>query len=241
MTLSADLQSTAPGALVSLFQLDLRPLGGDLLYFSTSLDKTGSPAGYTEVVLDGEAYTFRPITVKGFEKRAEGPPPRPTMSIDNVTNLVTQLMRQHGNLIRAKLTRIRTLAQYLDGGATPDPGQIMQPDVFIVSRKSAHNKIRVEFELRSALDLEGTNIPKPVLLHTCMARTRRWDPVAEDFVYDTTVMRCKYTGADYFNELEEPISDPANERFSKTLRCCEVRFPGESLPMIAVPAADRVS
>lgn len=241
MTLSADLQSTAPGALVSLFQLDLRPVGGDILYFSTSLDKQGSPAGYTEVVLDGEAYTFYPILVKGFEKRMDGPAPRPSMSISNVNNLVTQLMRQHGNLIRAKLTRIRTLAQYLDGGLTPDPSQIMQPDVFIVSRKAAHNKISVEFELRSALDLEGTMIPKRVVLRTCSARTRIWDPVAEDFVYDTSVMQCPFTGSDYFDEQDQIVGLPTQERFSKTLACCENRFPGQPLPFHGFPAADKVS
>lgn len=235
------VQGTSPGALIFLYELDLTSFGAGIARFTPMVSRDGPP--YSEVRFGGEVYTPIPLMAKGFEKSAKGALARPRLQISNVTNLVTQLLRDYGDLKGVRLTRIRTFAQYLDApdGISPDTGQTLPVEEYIISRKAQHNKVFVEFELRAAIDIEGVVIPKRVLLRNCMARARIWNAATETFTYDTSDMACPYDGTFYFDKMNAFTADPAQEGFSKTIDCCKIRF-GERavLPFMGFPGAARV-
>ena len=73
------------------------------------------------------------------------------------------------DLTGATVTRIRTLARYLDainfpGGinplGTPDPTAEFPQEIYKIDRKSAENREVVTFELAAVFDLAGVIAPK---------------------------------------------------------------------------------
>lgn len=233
-TLDELVQSPSPGALVILYQLDLALFGGPTLYWSaTPLPDGSSPS------LDGQVYDVpaAPVFTEGFERSTQGAPARPTLRIGSGGNAAAALMQQYQDLIGATLRRIRTFDCFLDGGSSPDATQTFPPDVYRIARKSADNKVYCEWELRAAVDLEGVMLPKWQLVRYCQARYRVWNPDTEAFEYDTTDAACPYTGTAYFDEFDQPTT-AANDRASKSLDCCKLRF-GENavLPFMGSPAA----
>ena len=67
MTLTADVQTLEPGALVELFELDATAISGDLLRFHAYL-QVGS------IWWQGVEYTPWPIMAEGFEMQPSKPP-----------------------------------------------------------------------------------------------------------------------------------------------------------------------
>ncbi len=118
------------------------------------------------VVFSGVTYVAFPIEVTGFGMKAKGELPRPTMNIANVAGTITALVLSFDDLVGAKVTRRRTFARYLDtqpGGAVnpdADPNAQYPPDVFYVNRKVSENKLSVQFELTTALDVDGLKLPR---------------------------------------------------------------------------------
>lgn len=238
--ITAALQRAAPGPYVVMYELDLTSKGGTVQRFTPMVRNDGVASAMSPVIFDGNSYTPIPIEAKGFEKSAKGQLARPTLSISNVTNIITQLLRDFDGLRGVKIRRIRTLAQYLDGGASPDPGQVLPVETYIIARKTQHNRRSVEFELRAAIDIEGVVIPKGNLLRSCQARYRVWDADAEEFTVADSTVACPYDGASYFDINDQSVANPAQDKASKTLGCCKARF-GENavLPFDGEPGAAR--
>jgi len=230
------VQSPSPGALVILYQLDLTIFGGPIHYWSTTPLPDGSSPSY-----DGQVYDVpaAPVFTEGFERSTQGAPARPTLRIGAGGNAAAALMQQYEDLVGATLRRIRTFDIFLDGGPSQDGTQHFPPDVYRVARKVADNKVYVEWELRASIDLEGVMLPKRQLVRFCQARYRVWNPETETFDYDTTDAACPYTGDAYFDEFDQPTT-AENDRPSKNLDCCKLRF-GETavLPFMGFPAAAR--
>ena len=70
------------------------------------------------------------------------------------------------DLTGAKVTRIRTLAKFIDAvnftdgvNATADPTAEFPREVYSIDRKSSENREVVEFELAAPTDLAGVLIP----------------------------------------------------------------------------------
>lgn len=240
MSIAADLQTTSPGEFVVLFELDLTPKGGTVVRFTPMVRKGADAGAMTPVMYDGNPYQPIPIKVTGFERSSKGQFARPTLQIGNVTNIGTQLLRDFDGLRGVRLKRIRILGHYLDDGASPDPGQIMPVEEYIIARKTQHNRVSIEFELRAAIDLEGVMIPKRVLLRTCMARYRVWNATLGEFVIADSDMACPYVGTTYFDINNLPVADPAQDKAAKNIGCCKARF-GERavLPFMGFPGAAR--
>jgi lambda family phage minor tail protein L len=237
MALSTDLQGAALPPFVSLYQLDLTELGGEVLYFTPMTRPLGGGA-FGRVAFGGIEYYPMPITITGIERRGDDAPARPLITLSNINNQVSILLRDYQNLKRAKVTRIRTLARYLDHGETPDDGEMFPPEIWRIARKAEHNRIRASFELRAPYDLEGQMIPKRTVMRGCSARYRR--RVGSSWSYDGSEMACPYSGTAYFNERNEPVSNPAQDKCSFGQTGCELRF-GENqpLPLFGFLAAGR--
>lgn len=213
------LQSTAPGAIIELYELQLNVLQHGVadtyrFHAGANLNANG------EVVWAGNSYMRFPIEADGFSYNGKGSLPRPTLRVANLTGVITALLLSLPNgLEGAKVTRIRTLARYLDavnfpGGVnfygTPDPTAAFPPEIFYIDRKASENRDAVEFELAAAFDLASVRAPKRQCVNLC-----QW-------VYRGA--ECGYSGTAYFNALDQTVGTLAEDVCGKTLDSCNLRF-----------------
>ena len=125
-----------------------------------------------QIVWDGNAYLRFPIQASGFAFQ-KGQLPRPKIVVSNGTGLISSILLSvnkatTGNdLTGAKVTRIRTLAKFIDAvnfadgiNATADPSAEFPREVYSIDRKSTETREVVEFELAAPTDLAGVRIPK---------------------------------------------------------------------------------
>lgn len=228
--LAANTQRLEPGAIVELFEVDLTPFGGELLRFHA-----GTNALRQNVVWQGNTYTAFPIQASGFEFNGQGQAPRPKLLVANVIGSITALVLQYDDIVGAKVTRIRTLAKYLDavnfpGGSNPtaDPGAEFPRDVFYVDRKVTETNELVEFELSPAMDVTGVALPRrQIVQNICVWRYRGAE--------------CGWTGTTYFNSSDQSVGTLAQDVCGKRLSSCKARF-GQfaELPYGGFPAAGLV-
>ena len=221
-----ELSELAPTAIIDLYELETFAAlhGADAIYrFHAGLTlKTPN----TGVTWNGNQYTRYPIEVEGFEYLGNGQLPRPKVRVSNLFSLLSLIMIEinatsSGNdLCGAKLTRIRTMARYLDAVnfpgntnpyGTPDPTAEAPREIFYVDRKVTENRDVVEFELVSAFDLAGVRAPK----RQCIANICQWQ-------YRST--ECGYTGSNYFDVNDNPVATLAEDVCGKRLGSCELRF-----------------
>lgn len=187
----SDLQSIAPSAVIELFTIELNTLQHgttDIYRFhaGSSLNANG------EVIWAGNTYLRFPVEAEGFSYEGKGTLPRPKIRVSNILGTITAILLSLPNgLEGAKVTRIRTLARYLDGGnfpggtnpyGTPDPTAEFPREIYYIDRKTVETRDVVEFELAAAFDLAGVRAPK----RQCIANICQW-------VYKSP--ECGYTGA----------------------------------------------
>jgi lambda family phage minor tail protein L len=160
-----DLQ---PTAIVELF----------LLYFNT-VDKEnifiafhGGSIFQKNITWQGIQYLPIPVESEGFEVNANGQMARPKIRISNKDYFVTDLLLNNHDLQFAKIIRKRTFVKYLDDanfdGGNPwgqaDSTAEISNDTFVISQKTAENKVFVELELTSPLDLDNFDINNRLIL-----------------------------------------------------------------------------
>ncbi len=168
----SNLQNTNPSAIIELFtlQLDSSLHGATTIYrfhAGSSLKDNG------EIVWAGNSYQRFPIKAEGFAFR-QGQLPRPTLTVSNALGTITAILLSvntttAGNdLTGATVTRIRTLARFLDAVnfpgdinpyGTPDSTAEFPQEIYKIDRKSAENREVVQFELASVFDLAGIRAP----------------------------------------------------------------------------------
>ena len=169
----SDLQSINPSAIIELFTLTTTAaLHGSAtthrFHNGTSLKDNG------EIVWAGDTYQRFPIQAEGFAFQ-KGQLPRPTLTVSNALGTITAILLNvnettTGNdLTGATVTRIRTLAKFLDAVnfpsninpyGTPDPNAEFPQEIYSIDRKSAESREIVTFELAAVIDLAGIRAPK---------------------------------------------------------------------------------
>jgi lambda family phage minor tail protein L len=217
----SDLQSIAPSAIIELFQLELNAAQhgvNETYYFHAGTNATGSNG---DIVWDGQAYLAFPIEATEFEYTGTGSLPRPRLRVSNIYGTITAIILTLPNgLEGAKVTRIRTLARYIDGVnfpggtnplGTPDPTAEFPREIYYIDRKASENRDLIEFELAAAFDLVGVRAPK----RQCVANVCQW-------TYRGT--ECGYAGNAFFNFNDVPVGAIGQDVCGKRLRSCELRF-----------------
>lgn len=119
------------------------------------------------IIFDGQQYLPIPAESEGFEILGDQRLPRPKLKVSNAGLYVSSLLRQYNNLNGAKIIRKRTYVKFLDDANFPEgnpfgtanPNARMPDDKYFISRKISENKMAVEFELVSSLELENVEIP----------------------------------------------------------------------------------
>ena len=175
----SDLQSINPSAIIELFTLQL----DNSLHGATTIYRFHAGSNLNannKITWNGNQYFRFPIQATGFAFQ-KGQLPRPKLVISNGGNvgssvtglsisaiLLTVNETTAGNdLTGATVTRIRTLAKYIDAvnfadntNSTADPKVEFPREIYTIDRKSSENREVVEFELASVLDLAGVICPK---------------------------------------------------------------------------------
>ena len=108
--------------------------------------------------------------------------------------------------------------------ATADPNQYIADDIWFVEQKVSENRYVIEFELSSAFDLMGHQLPsRQIIQNSCPWRYRSAE--------------CGYTGApfDANNNPATPLTDVC----AKTLSACRVRFGASPVRFGGFPGAVR--
>ncbi|NDC74444.1 phage minor tail protein L [bacterium] len=201
-----ELLSSNPYAIIELFELhlDLDLHGSaEIVRFHSGVNQK-TPAG--DIYWQGEPYQPLPIEADGFEYNGNGQLPRPRIRISNLLGSISALLlgvneiTPGNDLTGAKLIRIRTLSRFLDpvnftGGTNPygtPANEEMPREVYYIDRKSVENREIVEFELAAVFDLAGVRAPKrQVIANICQWKYRSAE--------------CGYTGANYFDEYDNPL------------------------------------
>ena len=169
-----ELQALTNKSIIELFSLTL--VSG--LHGSTSVTRFHSGVGLNSnasIIWQGNTYDKFPVDAEGFEYSGRGSLPRPTMTVSNILGTITALMATvnattpFNDLQGAKVIRHRTMAQFLDAGnfpnnknpyGTPDSTAELPQEIYFINRKIVENRDIVQFELVSALDLQGVRAPK---------------------------------------------------------------------------------
>ena len=169
----SDLQNINPSSIIELFTLTTTAaLHGSAstyrFHAGSSLNSNG------EIVWAGNSYLRFPVEATGF-KYQKGQLPRPTLTVSNALGTITSILltvneTTTGNdLTGATVTRIRTLAKFLDavnfaGGVnpygTPDATAEFPQEIYLIDRKSQENREIVSFELATPSDMAGVRAPK---------------------------------------------------------------------------------
>ena len=217
----SDLQAVAPSAIIELFQLELNAAQhgvNETYYFHAGVNATGSNG---DIVWSGQAYLAFPIEADGFEYSGQGQLPRPKLRVSNVFGTITAIILTLPSGIEgAKVTRIRTLARYIDavnfpGGVnpygTPDPTAEFPREIYYIDRKAVETRDVIEFELAAVFDLIGVRAPK----RQCISNICQWEYRGPE---------CGYTGNAYFNTNNQPVPTLAEDACGKQLSSCELRF-----------------
>ena len=119
----SELQKINPSSIVELFQLELITAihGSNTKYYFHNGTNTN---GNSNLVFNNIEYTKMPIEAEGFEFNGKQTP-RPRLRISNILGTFTTiLLTLPQGLEGAKVTRIRTLARYVDN-ANFTGGQIL--------------------------------------------------------------------------------------------------------------------
>lgn len=196
VTPASELQGIAPSAIIELFELQLNTTQhgtNDVYRFhaGTSLNSNG------EVVWNGYSYLRYPVEAEGFEYTGKGTLPRPRIRCSNILSTITAILAALPNgLEGAKVTRIRTLARYLDdvnfpGGVnplgTPDPTAEFPRECFFIDRKIAETRDVVEYEMCAAFDLAGVRAPK----RQCVSNICQWVYRSNECGYSPTSLEAR--------------------------------------------------
>ena len=203
-----ELSVLNPSAIIELFELRLdNNLHGssDILRWHSGVNEavTGN------IVWNGQTYQRVPVMAEGFEYKNTGTLPRPTLTVDNSSSLITALLlvvnaTTVGNdLAGAEVRRIRTLKKFLDaanfsgGNSDADPYAAFPEERWFIDRKAAENRNIVSFELASKFDVAGQKLPK----RQCIANICQWEYRSSE---------CSYTGSNFFDVNDNPCSQPCS-------------------------------
>jgi lambda family phage minor tail protein L len=228
MSIKSEIQLLAPSTILDFFVLDSTNLpGGSKMYFHSGTNSLSQP-----VVWQGVTYTPLPIQAEGFDVTTKGATPRPKVKVANINGLLSASVKSMSDFVGCKFTRKRTFAKYLDAvnfpgntNPTADPNQFIPDDIWYVERKLSENRYLIEFELSSAFDLMGVQLPnRQIIQNSCAWQYRD--------------INCGWSGG-YYDNNNNPTTVQANDVCAKTLGACKARFGVSPIRFGGFPGAVR--
>lgn len=185
--LQSEASSLQASSLITLWELDLGDLANDrgivfnnndpIFRFHNNLKLVTN-----DIIFQGNKYQICPLEAEGFEINSKGTLPTPILRISTVDEGVPLLaalkdqIRSFGDIIGCKVTRRRTFAKFLKlsnfnvdnalYGHPYDGDDLIEfpPDIYFINRKTKENKLIIEYELASIMDLEGIVLPRRTII-----------------------------------------------------------------------------
>ncbi|WP_454711585.1 phage minor tail protein L [Cupriavidus nantongensis] len=113
-----------------------------------------------------------------------------------------------------------------------DPDEQLPTELWYIEQKTSETNEGVTFELASALDFSGEQLPRrQIVANVCLWLT----------IGGYRGPNCGYTGTAYFDRNDNPVADPALDRCGGRLSSCKRRFGDNNpLPFGSFPAADLI-
>lgn len=215
---ASEIQNLDAGTIVYLYVFDATILGGSVYYLSPNVNEYGVGIQWKDMTGATVTYQPFPIVASGFERSSQGTQNRPTLNISNVNHLVSDLVRQYGDLCGCTVIRRRVMAKHLDlANFTPGSALYLAnasdrtihypDDSYSIERRASETPDGLSFELSNAMDVQGIMIPRRMVQRNLCT----W----------------VYQGAD--NETSCPFAGPftgGNTTCGKTVADCKVKFPG---------------
>lgn len=146
-------------AWVELYTLDASASGGAIYHFCNHLNQSGG-----NVVFGSTVYNALPIKVSGWNQTQTGTSPKPEVTLSNLSKALLSAVISQGDLVGAKLIRIRTFSKFLADGASPNGGAYVGPDTMVIEQKTHHDRSTIQFQLTSVLDRLGMKLPRRQVL-----------------------------------------------------------------------------
>ena len=285
-SLARELGNLDPSTLLSFFEIDLSSVVGSI---SSSLIKDYQEVNpvlpnfedskdnilrfhnnirvfNSYIFWQGKTFFPAPIQAEGYEISSRGILPTPRLSMSSqsdqeteILSLIRRSIRKYGDIVGAKVTRIRTYAKFLDKnnfadiakydgtdgsylsafpeGYEPDPYAELPRDIFFIERKASESKTAIVYELSSSLDVEGIKLPRRTVQSKKCGFAYRgcgcFYESAENALFDSSTPNIMPKTVP--NEPDQPLPGPGTT--SKLLAKCQIRDSELSLPEDAPPVA----
>ncbi len=200
-------------SVLDLFEIKLNDFDG---YFRFH----GSKNLKSNIIFKQKEYLFIPCEISNLEYSSEAKQNRPTLSIANINNYISNLIKDRKDLIGKRFYRKKILTKDLDdvnfGGSNKNTlgassfSSFISVDTFVIQKKNSENKDKVEFQLANILDLDGQTVPSRKVYHDiCQWQYRGYGcNYGKLSNYDGPTIPVKITK---FDTLASVISESSND------------------------------
>lgn len=162
--------------VIDLFEIKLSDFEGYFLFH-------GSKNLTKDVVFQGRIYIYIPSEISNLEYNSEGKQNRPSLSIANVNNYISNIIKDRNDFLGKRFYRKKILAKDLDdsnfGGTNKNTlgtnffTDYISLDTYIIHKKNNESKEKVDFELANILDIDGLTCPtRKIYNNTCQWQYR---------------------------------------------------------------------
>ena len=231
-TMFADEQRLSVSAMVSLVEIDARAIGGRQVFVVTG------PMDGARVGFKGRSYRPVPVEIAGVgggDRRGGATLEIADIALDNPGGagelyLSMLLGMELEDIAGATVRQIRTLRDYLEGQPGHDSDRHWPEERWRVQSLLRRDQARIAWRLASPLTADGAQVPRrQVLQGVCSFSYRRWVPPVggeepQPGRWDHDGVDCPYRGDRLFNSSDEPVTDEAEDRCSRHIHGCELRF-----------------
>jgi len=156
--------------LINLYIIDgshLSTTWGGKIYLVSPEQTGGKSVKFIDERLDStKLVNYQPVPIRASDFKISGSNrlPTPKLAIGNIDGQMTNLSFDFDDLVGFRFYRIRTYGQYLHsvGGVsqpTYDHTAVFTPEMYYFNRKTEETNLGVVYELASAMDLEGLQLP----------------------------------------------------------------------------------
>lgn len=245
MTFKSDVQKLEVNGFIRLFELDASKYGGpifrfhgitgwsdfDIVHNFGASDPKAEPRvrDNLSIIWQGQEYSAIPIDVGNISLDSSGKASSVTFTvsntIDDVKGAFGAYCRLFNDFIGCKLKIINTFAKYLDAVNFPNGNTTAANEAstqtWIVNQRTSENLLQISFDLTDPANHSGFKIPTRDITNYC-----HWALLGNY----RSGEGCTYTGAAMFDEEDNPVSDPANDKCGARYNSCNIRFGNAPLP-----------
>lgn len=221
------LQSMYPGEIVTLVEVDATAsrIGGQVYRFHGE-NVQFTPAEILQATLtgtvpdktikfQGNTYGPRPFGISGISFSGDGKAGKPLLTVSNIDQQISALIRTYNGLMQAKVTFWITAREFMAADGTVKDGAFRKL-VYYIERPNYVDPNLARFELTSPYDMDGIMIPPRITQPVCFWAQRGWYKSGKG---------CTYNGQNgYYDKDNNKVTDPSLDYCAGLTSSCKLRF-----------------